>query len=121
MHNCCFHITLCLFVVAHVEVHQDHYSTAMTALSQLDELCKKVCSKSITLKSLDIVKGKRLHLKLLCNAVKGHCKPYSQVGPHLEKCIELQSNFMKCRNQISTLLELCGSVYHGMLYHCVIK
>ena len=106
--------------MAHNENYQDHRECyiGITALSLLQELCNKICNKSITLRSLDIIKEKSVHLENLCNAVKGHCKPYSQVGRHLEKCIELQSKFMDYRDRISTLLILCDSICHGMLYHC---
>ena len=114
-------LMLCLSVVAHIELQHDHHYIAMAALSQLDELCKNICDKSITLRSLDIVKEKSNQLKDLCNAVKGHCKPYSQVGPQLKKCIELQLKFMDYRNQISTLLGLCSSISDGMLYHYATK
>ena len=106
--------------MAHTKFQHDHQYITKGALSQLDELCNKICDKSITLRSMDIIKHKDAQLKSLCNAVKGRCKPYSQVGPHLKKCMELQSKFMDYRNQISTLLELCGSISDGMLYHCVI-
>lgn len=105
-----------LFVVTNIGLHQDdHQYIAMAALSQLVELCKKICNKSITLGSLDMVKQKRDQLKLLCDAVKGHCMPYSQVNPNLEKCIQLQSDFMDYKDKVSTLLGLCGGVSDGML------
>ena len=66
-----------------------------------------------------MVKEKRGQLKVLCDAVKGHCIPYSQVDPNLEKCIRLQSDFMDYRVKISTLLGLCSGISDGMLYHRV--
>ena len=106
--------------MANIGADKDDYQfVAVTALSQLDELCKKICNKSITLGSLDMVKQKRDQLKVLCDAVKGYCIPYSQVNPYLEDCIKLQSDFMDYRDKISTLLELCSGISNGMLHHCV--
>ena len=91
----------------------------MAALSQLDNICEKICNKSITLKSLDIVKDKRTQLMKLCDAVnssgKDMCVPSSKVKPHLDECIKLQSRFLKYREQISTMLGLCGIISNGML------
>ena len=105
-------------IVANIELQQDHHFIAMVALSQLDELCKRIFDKSITLGSLDIVKEKRAQLKKLCDAVnsgsKGHCMPYSQVEPCLKECIKLQLKFMNHRDQISTLLGLCRSISDGI-------
>ena len=111
---------LYLFTVANVELQQDHHHVIATAaLSQLDELCKTIYNKSITLGSLDVIKQKRAQLKKLCDAVnsgsKNHCMSYSQVEPHLDKCIRLQSTFLKYRDYISTLLGLCGNISNGTL------
>ena len=108
-------------LVANVELQlDDHHYIAWAALSQLDELCKKIYHKSITLGSLNIVKQKRAQLKKLCDAVnsgsKNHCMSYSQVELHLDKCIQLQSKFLKYRDYISTLLGLCGNICNGMLH-----
>ena len=114
---------LCIFIVANVGLQEDHHFIAMVALSQLDELCKKIYCKSITLGSLDIVKQKRGRLKKLCDAVnfgsKDQCMPYSQVGPQLDSCIELQTKFLNYRDHISTLLGLCGGISDGMLHNYV--
>ena len=120
-----FTCNVCLFIVANVELQQDHHHyTAMAALSQLDELCKKISNKSITLSSLNIVREKRAQLRKLCDAVnsgnKDLCMSFSQVEPHLNTCIQLQSKFMICRDQISTLVGLCSSISDGMFYYCVI-
>ena len=107
----------CIFIVANVELQEDHHHyIATAALSQLCELCKKIYSKSIMWGSLDIVKEKRIELKKLCDAVssKNLCMPYSQVDPHLDRCIQLQSEFLKHRDYISTLLGLCGNISNGM-------
>ena len=110
-----------------VELQQDHHFIAMAALSQLDELCKHIVDKSITLRSLDIVKENSMQLRKLCDAVNSgssnhyNIMSYSQVEPCLKECIQLQLKFMKHRDQISTLLGLCRSISDGMLYHCVIK
>ena len=106
-----------IFVVTNIELHQEHQVIAMAALSQLDGFCKKICDRSITLRSLDMIKDRFVQLKRLCDAVKGHCKPYAEVLPHLHKCLQLQSKFMNYREYISTLLGLCGGIYDGMLYH----
>ena len=108
--------------MANVELQQDHHHVvASAALSQLEELCKKIYNKSITLGSLDIIKQKRAQLKKLCDAVnsgsKNYCMSYSQVEPQLNKCIQLQSKFLNYRDQISTLLGLCGNISYGMLYN----
>jgi len=91
----------------------------MAALSQLENICKKIYDMSITLKSLDIVKEKQTQLKKLCDAVnsgrEGMCMPYSQVKPNLDKCIQLQTKFLNYRDQISTLSTLCGYISNGML------
>ena len=104
--------------MANIGLHQDHQFIAMAALSQLDELCKRIFDKSITLGSLDIIKEKRAQLKKLCDAVnsgsKDHCMPYSLVEPCLQECIKLQLKFMNHREQISTLLGLCRSISDGM-------
>ena len=115
---------LCIFTVANVGLQEHHHFIAMVALSQLDELCKKIYNKSITLGSLDIVKQKCGQLKKLCDAVnfgsKDHCMPFSQVKPQLDLCIELQIKFLNYRDHISTLLGLCGGISEGMLYNYVI-
>ena len=111
--------------MANIELQQDHHFIATAALSQLDELCKRIFDKSITLASLDIVKEKCIQLKKLCDAVnsgsKSHCMSYSQVEPWLKECIKLQSKFMNHRDQISTLLGLCHSISDGMLFYCIFK
>ena len=94
--------------------NDNHQYTAMAALSQLDGLCKKIRDRSITLRSLDMVKDQRAQLKRLCDAVKGHCMPFSQVNLYLNNCIQLQSKFMYYRDHISTLLGLCGGLSDGM-------
>ena len=106
--------------MANVKLQQDHHFIAIAALSQLDELCKHIADKSITLGSLDIVKEKCVQLRKLCNAVNSGSKDhynimsYSQVEPCLKKCIQLQVKFMNHRDQISTLLGLCRSISDGM-------
>lgn len=117
---------LFIFIVANVELQQDHHHfVASAALSQLVELCNTICNKSITLGSLDIVKKKRAELKKLCDAVnsgsKNHCMSFSQVEPHLDRCIRLQSTFLKYREHISTLLGLCGGISNGMLHNYTIR
>lgn len=90
------------------------------ALSQLTDICEKICNKSITLKSLDIIKEKDFQLRKLCDAVnsgsKNMCMTYVEVELHLKQCIELQTKFKDYRNQIDTLLGLCGNISDGMLY-----
>ena len=92
----------------------------MAALSQLEDICRKICNQSITLSSLDIVKEKRAQLKKLCDAVnsgsKDLCVSYSQIEPHLAKCVDLQSKFLNYRDQISALLGLCSSISNGMFH-----
>ena len=114
-----YNYVMLIFVVANIELHQEHHIIAMAALSQLDGLCKKICNKSITLRSLDMIKDQLAQLKRLCDAVKGHCMPYAEVQPRLQECFQLQSKFMYFRAYISTLLGLCGGIYDGMLYHYI--
>ena len=95
----------------------------MAAWSQLDDICKRICNKSITLTSLDLVKDKRAQLKKLCDAVNSGsenlCMAYSQVEPSLNECIQLQLKFMNYRDRISTLLGLCSCISDGMLLYCI--
>ena len=109
---------LCIVLVRNVKLQQDHNYIAMVALSQLDDICKKICNKSITLSSLDIVKEKRAQLRKLCDAVNSGsenlCMSYSEVEPHLVKCVNLQTKFANYRDCISTLLGLCRNISDGM-------
>ena len=108
-----------LILVRNVELQQDHNYITMAALSQLDDICKKICNKSITLSSLNIVKEKRTQLKKLCDAVNSGsenlCMSYSEVEPHLVKCVNLQTKFANYRDHISALLGLCRNISDGML------
>ena len=103
-----------------IELGQEHNLIAMGALLQLDNICIKICDKSITLKSLDVIKDKCTQLMKLCDAVnsggKDMCMSCAKVEAHLDECIRLQSRFLKYKKQISTLIELCGNISNGMLY-----
>ena len=106
------------YLVKNVKLEEDHHYVAVgAALSQLHELCDKICSKSITLNSLNNIKSKQSQFKKLCDTVssgnKDMCMTYPQVKLHLDECFHFQSQFEECRNQISTLLEFCRDIFHG--------
>ena len=106
------------YVVKNVKFEEDHHYAAVgAALSQLHQLCDKICSKSITLRSLNYVKRKETQFKKLCDTVsssnKDTCMAFSELEPYLVECYNLQSQFADYRNQISTLLEFCNSISYG--------
>ena len=106
------------YVVQNVKLEEDHHYAAVgAALSQLHQLCVKICSKSITLRSLSNVKGKQTQFKKLCDTVsssnKDMCMKFSQLEPYLLECYGLQSQFAVYQNQISTLLEFCNNISYG--------
>ena len=105
-----------MYVVKNIELEEDHHYAAVgAALSQLHQLCDKICSKSITLRSLSNIKQKQTQFKKLCDTVsssnKDMCMTFSQLEPCLIECFALQSQFAVCQNQISTLLEFCNNSY----------
>ena len=111
---------VCLFcyVVKNVKLEEDHHYAAVgAALSQLHQLCNKICSKSITLRSLSIIEQKQTQFKKLCDTVsssnKDMCMTYSQLEPCLVECFNLQSQFVVYQDQISTLLEFCNNISYG--------
>ena len=106
------------YVVKQVKLEEDdHYAAVRAALSQLHVLCDKICTRSITLKSLSNIRNKEAQFKKLCDAVSSEnqnmCMTFSQVKPHLDECFYLQSQFADYRNQISTLLEFCNDISYG--------
>ena len=95
----------------------DHYTAIVAALSQLHILCEKICSRSITFKSLSNIRNKEAQFKKLCDTASSDDRDmymmFSQVKPHLDECYYIQSQFVDYRNQISTLLEFCNSISYG--------
>ena len=111
-----------LYAAKNVKLEEDrHYAAVGVALSQLHELCNKICSRSITLRSLSNIERKQAQFKKLCDTVnsnnKDMCMAFSQLKPHLDECFHLQSQFADYQNQISTLLEFCSGISNGMV-HC---
>ena len=106
------------YVVKNVKLEEDHHYAAVgAALSQLHQLCDKICSKSITLRSLSNVKRKETQFKKLCDTVsssnKDTCMAFSELEPYLVECYSVQSQFAVYRNQIATLLEFCNNISYG--------
>ena len=107
------------YVVKDIKLEEDdHYAAIGAALSQLHMLCEKICSSTITLRSLSNVKNKEAQFKILCDAASSDnqdmCMTFSKVKPHLDECYRAQSLFADHRNQISTLLEFCNDISHGI-------
>lgn len=88
-------------------------------MSQLHELCENICSKSITLRSLNNIRNKQAQFEKLCNTVssgnKKMCLEFAELKPFLDECFHLQLQFEIYKNQISTLLEFCNRISEGML------
>ena len=85
----------------------------------LHELCNRICSKSITFNSLNNVRSKQAQFEKLCNIVnsgnKDMCMGFSELKPYLDECNYLQLQFEHYKNQISTLLEFCNRISHGII------
>ena len=114
------HLSSIFCCVVKKDVKDDHYAAVAAALSQLHALCENICSKSITLRSLNNIRDKEAELKKLCDTVSSGnpdmCMTFTQVKPHLDECFCLQSQFADYRNQISTLLEFCSDISYGTVY-----
>ena len=111
-------LLLRMYVAKNVKLEEnDHYAAIGAALSQLHVLCEKICSRTITSRSLNNIKNKEAQFKKLCDTASSDDRDmymiFSQVKPHLDECYYLESQFINYRNKISTLLEFCNCISYG--------
>ena len=110
-----------LGMIGNIEVKEYQHNLAITtALSMLESLSDDISKKTITLESFSYIYGQRHQLKKLCDAVNScnkqicNCLQFFELEKHLDYCFTLKNKYSDYRERISTLLDFCGTISHGM-------